>query len=96
MGGSLGGSDTGLAVAGRLVGEGELAQVASDHIEFDFDGVEGFAVVDSHKVADHLGHDDGISKVGFDGGGLLTGLGVLLCLLAFHIEPIVFMLDFYI
>ena len=45
MGGSLGGSDTGLAVAGGLVGEGELAQVATDHVELDFDVVEGLAVL---------------------------------------------------
>ena len=92
--GSLGGTDTSLTVATGLVREGELPQVPADHVELDLDIVKGLAVVDSHEVADHLGHDDAVSKVGFDGGGLLTGEGVLLGLLAFHVEPVVSMLDF--
>ena len=40
MGGSLGGTDTGLAVLGGLVGDGELSQVSADHVELDLDVVE--------------------------------------------------------
>jgi hypothetical protein len=96
VGGSLGGTDTGLTVAGGLVGDGELTQVATDHVEFDFDVVEALSVVDGDVVADHLGHHDGISQMGLDGGGLLSGLSILFGFLAFSLESDVFMLDFFI
>ena len=94
MGGSLGGSDTGLSVAGWLVGDGEFSEVTSDHIELDFDVSEGFATVDGDLVADHLGHDDGISEMGLDGDGSLSGNAVLLRLLAFGVETDILVLDF--
>ena len=81
---------------GVFISEGEFTQVPADHVEFDFHDVEGFAVVDSHEVAHHIWHDDGISKMGLDWGWLLTRLSVLFRLFAFHIETIVFVLDFYI
>ena len=73
MGGAFGGTDTGLSWSGPLVGEGELAEVASDHVELDFDVGENFAIVDCDLVADHLRHDDAVSEVGFDWDRLLAG-----------------------
>lgn len=93
VGGTLGGTDTGLAVAGVLVGQRELSEVAADHIEFDFDDVEGLTIVDGDEVSDHLGHDDGITEVGLDGGRLLARLGVGFRLLALQVEAIVSVLD---
>ena len=93
MCGSLGGADSGLSVPGGLVGDGELAEVSSDHVELDLDVVEGLAVVDGHVGSDHLGEDDGIAQVGLDGHWLLTEGRILLALLALGIEPDVFMLD---
>jgi hypothetical protein len=81
-------------VLARLVGKGELSEVPADHVELDFNIVKALSVVDSHIVADHLGHDDGVAEVGLDGDGLLSGLGVLLALLALGVETDVFVLDF--
>ena len=94
MSGTFSGTDTGLTVATGLVREGELPQVPADHVELDLDVVKGLAVVDSHEVADHLGHDDAVTEVSLDGGRFLTGKGVLLGLLAFHVKPVVSMLNF--
>ncbi len=94
MCGSLGGSDTGLTVLARFIGEGELSEVPADHVELDFNVVEALAVVDSHVVADHFGEDDGVAEVSLDGGGLLSQLCVLLALLALGVETDVFVLDF--
>lgn len=87
--GALGGADTGLAVLGVLVGEGELAQVPADHVELDFHDVECLAVVDCHVAAHHVGHDDAVPEVGLHGRWLLARLRVLLCLFAFHVQPVV-------
>jgi hypothetical protein len=91
--GSLGGSDTSLTVPTGLVGEGKLSEVPADHVELDFDAVEGLAVVDSDVAAYHFGEDDGVAEVGLDGGGLLSGQCVLLALFALGVEPDVFVLD---
>lgn len=94
VGGTLGGTDTSFTVFCVLISEGELSEISADHVEFDFDDVEGFAIVDCNIVPNHVGHDDGVPKVGFDGGWLLTGLCVLFSLFAFQVESIVSMLDF--
>jgi hypothetical protein len=93
MGGSLGGSHTGLTVLTGLVSKGELSEVPADHVELDFHIVEALSVVDSHIVTDHLGHDNGVAEVSLDGNGLLSGLSVLLALLALGVEADVFVLD---
>ena len=76
-----------------LVGEGELSEVPADHIELDFDVVKALAVVDCHIVAHHFGQHDGVAEVGLHGHGLLSGLGVLLALLALGVQTDVFVLD---
>ena len=78
---------------GGLVGDGKLAEVPADHVEFDLHIVEGFSVVNCNIGTNHLWEDDGITEVGLDGDGLLTKRSVLLALLAFSIEPDVLMLD---
>jgi hypothetical protein len=93
VGGSLGGTDSGLAVLAGLVGEGELAEVPADHVELDFDVVEALAVVDGDVAAHHFGQDDGVAEVGLDGDGLLSEWRVLLALLALRVEADVFVLD---
>ena len=96
MGGTFGGTDTGLTVSGGLVSEGEFTQVPADHVELDFDWVEDFAVVDSDDVADHLWHDDAVSEVGLDDSWLFTGLAVLFRFFAFVVESVIFVFDFYV
>jgi hypothetical protein len=80
-------------VLAGLVGDGELAEVPADHVELDFDVVEALAVVDCNVVAHHFGHDDGVTEVSLHGHGLLSGLGVLLALLALGVQPDIFVLD---
>ena len=66
------GTDTGATVVNGLVGKGELAEVVTDHLRLDLDGVEGLAVVDTDDRPDHGGGDDFVAAVGVDGLGLLT------------------------
>ena len=94
MGGPFGCSDTSFTVAGGFVRKGHFSQVPADHIELDFDVVKGLAAVDCHVVADHLGHDDGVSEVGFDGGGFFSWQGVLLGFLALGVQSDIFVFDF--
>ncbi len=70
--GTSGGTNTDLTVTNRLVGHGVLAEVVTDHVGPDFNSVPVFARVDFADGADHLGHNDSVSKMGLDGGGLLT------------------------
>ena len=96
MGRSLGGTNTGLSVSSVLVGERELSQISADHVELDFNDVECLSVVHSHKAADHFGHDDGISQVGLHGNWLLSWGSVGLGLLAFQVESVISVLDFFV
>ena len=93
---SLGGTDTGLSVSGVLVSERELTQISADHVELDFNNVEGLSVVDSNEAADHFGHDDGISQVGLHRNWLLSWGSVGLGLLAFQVESVISVLDFFV
>ena len=81
-------------MAGGLVGDGELTEVTTDHIEFDFDIVEALSAINSNVVANHLGHHDSISQMGLNGCGFLSGLSVLFGFLAFSFKSDVFMFDF--
>ena len=51
--GGLGGTLTGLAVLNVLVGDGELSEVAANHVELDFDWEVVLSVVDTDYTADH-------------------------------------------
>ena len=75
--GASGGTVTDLTVPDGLVGHGVLSDVVSNHVSFDFNFGPVLATVDCGNGADHLGHDDGITKVGLDGLWLLTKLRVL-------------------
>jgi len=81
-------------VPARLVAQRKLSQISTDHVEFYFNIVERFAVVDSNVVANHFWEYDGIAEVSFNGSGLLSRLGILFRLFAFSVEPDVFVLDF--
>ena len=94
MGGSLGGTDTSLTVAGGFVGQTHLSKVAADHVKLDFNVVKGLSVVNSDIGAHHLGEDDCVAKVCLDRDGLLTSRTVLLCLLDLGIHSEVAVLDF--
>lgn len=71
----MGGTNTRATVLDGLVGDGELAQVVSDHLRLDFNLVEGLAVVDTNVGTNHLGDDDHVTQVGLDDLGLLLNRG---------------------
>merc|ERR1719414_1555954 len=74
----VGGTDTGTTVLNGLVRDGELAEVVADHFGLDFNLVKGLALVDSDDAANHLGHDDHVTKMRLDSLGLLIGQASLL------------------
>lgn len=87
------GTHTCLTVSSRLIGQRELTKVSPDHIEFYFDNIVSFSIIDCYKISNHIGHNDAISEMGFYWGWFLTRLGILFSFLAFQIEPVVFVLD---
>ena len=76
----MGGSDTGPPVLDRLVGDGELSQVVSDHLGLDLHLVEALPVVDSDDGSGHLRDDDHVAQVRLDHVWLLVGRALLLLL----------------
>ena len=62
----------------RLVRDRKLPQIESHHLGLDLHLVEFFAGVDTNDTADHLGHDNHVSEMGFDKVRLLVRLGFLL------------------
>lgn len=71
LGGS-GGTLTGLAVLGVLVGDRELSKVGSNHVELNFNWHVFLSVVDTSGSSDHRRNDDTVSQSGLDDLGLLT------------------------
>ena len=78
-----------------LIGQRELSEVTTDHVELDFDVVETLSVVHGDVASDHLGHHNGISQVSLDWHRLLTGHAVFLGFLAFRVKSDILMLDLY-
>lgn len=76
--GRMSGSNTRTTVLNRLVSDGELSQVMTNHFRLDFHLVEGLAVVHADHGAHHLGQDDHVSQVSFDHLWLLHGWRLLL------------------
>lgn len=74
-------SDTWPTVLHRLVGNGKLSQVVSDHLWLYFSLVENLSVVDANDGTDHLGKDDHITQVCLHCGRLLQNVSGFLCLL---------------
>merc|ERR1712139_494559 len=70
--GRLGGTNTGGTVLHRLVGDGELTEVVSDHVGLNLNLVEDLAVVHANDGTDHLREDDHVAEVCLDAGGLLA------------------------
>ena len=91
--GRFGGSLSGLCVSGVLVGDSELSEVSSNHVEFDLNWLVVSSVVDTDESSDHIWHDDGVSESGLDELGLLTGFEVELALLNLLDELLVRSLD---
>ncbi len=75
---AVGGAQTGAAVEGRLVGDGELAKVLANHVGLDLNDDVTAAVVNVDDVADHLGEDDHVTQVGADGLGLVQHITLTL------------------
>lgn len=94
MGRTFSSTDTSFTVFSVLVSEGEFTQITSDHIEFDFNNIEGFSIVNGDVVADHIRHNDSISEMGLDWSWFLAGLGIFLSFLTLEVEPVISVLDF--
>merc|ERR1719222_560552 len=74
------GSDTGPTMLHRLVGDGELSQVVSNHFGLHLNLCEELAVVNSKNGYRPLGDNDHVPEVGLDHVGLLVGGSLLLLL----------------
>jgi hypothetical protein len=61
-------------VLDRLVGDGEFAEITTHHLRLDLYLIEGLAVVDSNVGTNEFGHNNHITKVGFDHLGLILGV----------------------
>lgn len=72
----MSGSNTGATVLDGSVGNGELAEVVTDHLSLDFNVGEGLSVVNSNDGTDHLGDDDDVTEVSLDGLGALSEVRV--------------------
>ena len=75
--GASGGTDSDFTVANRLVSHGVFSKVVTDHIGPDLDSVPVLSRVYLCDGADHLGHDDAVSKMCLDRCGFLTIGGIL-------------------
>lgn len=61
----------------RLIADAELPQIEAHHLGLDLHLVELLARIDPNHRADHLGHDNHVSEMGFDEIGFLVGLRLL-------------------
>lgn len=62
----------------RLVGDGELAEVVSNHLWLDLDLVEGLSVVDTDNRSNHLGDNDHVAEMSLDNSRFLQSRSILL------------------
>ena len=75
--GRHGRANTWTTVSNRVVGDGELSEVVSNHIGLDLDDVEDLSVVDGGSGANHLWKNKHITDVGLDWLWLLAHLRLL-------------------
>ncbi len=69
--GRMGGTNTWLTVLDRLVCDGELSQIMSDHFWLDFNLVECLAIVNTDIGVRHFRDNDHVSQVSLDDSRLL-------------------------
>ena len=89
------GTDTGFTVSCDFIWKGEFTQISPDHIELHFNGGEHSSCVTSNNAANHIGHNDTVTKMGLHNWWLLSRNTVLLWLITFHIESVISVLYFY-
>lgn len=70
------GTNTWTTVFDGFVGARELGEVVPCHFRFDFDGVEGLAIVYTDDATDHLRDDDHVSQVSLYDGWFLVRRGL--------------------
>jgi hypothetical protein len=73
----VGGTNTGPTVLNRLVGDGELRKVVTNHLRLNLNLVEGLAIVDTDDASDHLRDNDHVAEVGPHWLWLLASRGIL-------------------
>jgi hypothetical protein len=78
--GGVGSSHTRTSVTARLVSDGELCKVVSDHFRLDFNKVEVLSVVHTKNGSNHFRDDNHVPEMGLHRLGLLADRGCLLCL----------------
>lgn len=69
----MGGTDTGATVLDRLVRDGELPEIVTNHLGLDLNLVEGLAVVDADVGTNQLRHNNHVAKMRLDDLGLVLG-----------------------
>lgn len=79
----MSGTDTGPSVLNRLVSDGELSEVVSDHLRLDFHLVESLSVVNTNDGSDHFRDDDHVAEMSLDDLRFLIWRRLLLCLAQF-------------
>lgn len=95
MGRTLGSSDTSLAMLGMFIRQRKFSQISANHIKLDLHNIESFAIMDGNITSDHIGHNDTVTEMCLHCGRFLSRKGILLSFLAFHVETIIAMLDFW-
>ena len=81
--GGVGSTNTRPTVLNRLVRDGELSQVVTNHLRLDLDLVEGLPVVHTNDASNHLWDNDHVPQVGSHWLWLLS----LWCLPFLFINP---------
>lgn len=72
-------TDTGPTMLNRFVRNREFSEVMTNHFWFDFNLIEGFAIVHTHNRADHFWDNDHITQMSLDNFRLFIGWRFLLC-----------------
>ena len=57
----------------RLIRDGELGQVMSNHVGLHLDLIEGLSIVYTDNAANHFRDDDHVAEMGADRLGLFAG-----------------------
>jgi len=74
----VGGTNARLAMFHRLVGNGEFTQIVTNHLWFDFDGVERFAIVYTNHTSNHFRNNDHVPEMSLHDCRLFVGLAFFL------------------
>lgn len=67
----MGSTDTGTTVLNRLIGDGELTQVMTNHLRLNLNLVKGLSIVNTNIGSNHLRDNDHVTQMSLHHRGLL-------------------------